>query len=78
MSETTKAQVPGCPYCGGKQFFRSKRSGLKDWFLHHVLFQNPYRCADCDARFFRTGHVHHHGGHQHRGHRVDTLKIHGV
>jgi DNA-directed RNA polymerase subunit RPC12/RpoP len=66
MNETTsKAQVPSCPYCGGKQFFRSRRSGLKDWFLHHVLFQNPYRCAACDLRFFRASHGHHHTEHQH-------------
>jgi DNA-directed RNA polymerase subunit RPC12/RpoP len=62
---TSKAQVPGCPYCGGKQFFRSKRSSLKDWFLHYVLFQNPYRCADCDGRFFRARHGHRSGEHQH-------------
>jgi DNA-directed RNA polymerase subunit RPC12/RpoP len=53
MHETTsQAQVPSCPHCGGKQFFRSRRIGVKDWFLHYVLFQNPYRCAACDERFF--------------------------
>jgi len=61
MHETTsQAQVPSCPHCDGKQFFRSRRIGVKDWFLHHVLFQNPYRCAACDARFFRSSHGHHH------------------
>jgi len=67
MNETTfKTQLPSCPYCGGKQFYRSRRSGLKDWFLHHVLFQNPYRCATCDGRFFHTSLGHHHREHQHR------------
>jgi len=61
MRETTsQAQVPGCPHCGGKQFFRSKRSGVKDWFRHFMMFQNPYRCAACDGRFFRPSHGHHH------------------
>jgi hypothetical protein len=27
--------------------------------LHHVLFQNPYRCASCDGRFFLSRHGHH-------------------
>ena len=53
---TSKADVHGCPCCGGKQIFRSRRRGLKDWFLHHVLFHNPYRCATCDVRFFRPSH----------------------
>ena len=66
MNETTsKAQVPSCPYCGGKQFFRSRRRGLLDWVLHNVLFQNAYRCAACDGRFFRTSHSHRHREHQH-------------
>jgi DNA-directed RNA polymerase subunit RPC12/RpoP len=61
MSEpTSQASVPSCPYCGGKEFFRSRRSGLIDWFLYHVLFQNAYRCAVCDERFFRFRHFHHH------------------
>jgi DNA-directed RNA polymerase subunit RPC12/RpoP len=61
MNETTsQAQVPSCPHCGGKQFFRSRRIGVKDWFFRHVLFQNPYRCAACDGRFFHSGHGHHH------------------
>src|SRR5260370_10863679 len=57
MNETTsKAQVPSCPYCDGKQFFRSRRSGLKDWFFHMSCFktlidarQFPY---EFPARFF--------------------------
>src|SRR5258708_17310893 len=46
MNETTShVQVPRCPYCGGKQFLRSRRRGFKDSFLHYVLFQNPYPCG---------------------------------
>ena len=67
MNETTsKPQVHGCPHCGGKQFFRSKRSGLKDWLHHYVLAQSPYRCAVCDGRFFRNSHGHHHREQQRR------------
>ena len=62
---TSRDKGRGCPYCGGKQFFRSKRSGLKDWILRYVLFQKPYRCAACDERFFHTS-FRHHRGHQHR------------
>ena len=59
MNETTsKGRVPSCPHCGSKEFFHSRKRGLKDWFLHHVLFQNPYRCGTCDARFFRLRHSH--------------------
>jgi DNA-directed RNA polymerase subunit RPC12/RpoP len=57
---TSHTQASSCPYCGGKQFFRSKRSGVKDWFRHFMMLQNPYRCAACDERFFRTSHGHHH------------------
>jgi DNA-directed RNA polymerase subunit RPC12/RpoP len=66
MNETTSsAQATRCPYCGSKQFYRSRRNGLKDWLLFHVLFQNPYRCAACDGRFFHTSLGHHHREHQH-------------
>jgi hypothetical protein len=52
-----------CPSCGELlEFFRSRRVGVKDWFLRHVLFQNPYRCAAGDGRFFRSSH----GGHHHK------------
>jgi DNA-directed RNA polymerase subunit RPC12/RpoP len=61
---TSRDKGRSCPYCGGKQFFRSRRSGLKDWILRHVLFQKPYRCAACDERFFRTS-FRHHREHQH-------------
>jgi DNA-directed RNA polymerase subunit RPC12/RpoP len=59
MNETTsRDKGPSCPYCGGKQFFHSRRSGLKDWILCHVLLQKPYRCAACDERFFHTSFRH--------------------
>jgi DNA-directed RNA polymerase subunit RPC12/RpoP len=61
MNETTsRADVPQCPHCGDKRFFRSRRRGVKDWFLRHVLFQSPYRCAACDRRFFRSIRGDHH------------------
>jgi DNA-directed RNA polymerase subunit RPC12/RpoP len=57
---TSRASVPRCPHCGGQKLFRSRRRGLKDWFLHSVLFQSAYRCAACDERFFRFRDLHHH------------------
>ncbi len=46
------------PYCNGKEFFRSRRRGLKDRLFHYVLFPNPYRCATCDGRLFRSSQKH--------------------
>ena len=66
MNETTsQAQVPSCPHCGSKEFFRSRRSGIKDWLLRHVLSQKAYRCATCDERFYRVSHGHYHGENLH-------------
>jgi hypothetical protein len=54
-----KNQSPLCPHCGGTATHRSRRRGLQEWALHHVLFKSPYRCQDCDERFFRSrfGHL---------------------
>ena len=41
-----------CPDCGGNNTFRSRRIGVREWFLHYVLMQSPYRCQDCNERFF--------------------------
>ncbi len=66
MNETTsQAQVPSCPYCGSKEFFRSRRGGIKDWVLRRVLFHKAYRCRACDERFYRVSHGHHHGENLH-------------
>ncbi len=61
MAEPTPhKQPPICPHCGGHVTYRSKRRGPKDWVLHSLLFQSPYRCESCDRRFFHHRLAHHH------------------
>ena len=43
-----------CPNCQGPSCFRSRRRGALEFFFHYVLFTSPYRCEDCDTRYFRT------------------------
>lgn len=43
---------PVCPRCGKTDTPRSRRSGIRDR-LRSLLFRVfPYRCLDCDHRFF--------------------------
>jgi hypothetical protein len=53
-----------CPNCGSDRVRRSIRKGAEDWIRRHLLFKNPYRCGDCDERFFRSCRVHHDKKHQ--------------
>jgi hypothetical protein len=43
-----------CPNCQGTSCFRSRRRGALEFFFHYVLFTSPYRCKDCDTRYYRT------------------------
>ena len=53
MSDPTpKTDKLTCPHCGGNTTYRSRRFGVREWLLHHVLVQSPYRCQDCNERFF--------------------------
>ena len=53
MSEhVPRTDKPNCPQCGGGTTYRSRRNGVIEWLFHHVLKQSPYRCKDCDERFF--------------------------
>jgi len=51
---TTKNRSPVCPFCGCNKIYRSRRHGTHEWFLHYFRFTSPYRCQDCDGRFFRS------------------------
>jgi len=42
-----------CPGCESTQIHRSRRKGLGEFLLHNVFFLTPYRCKDCDVRYFR-------------------------
>jgi len=50
----------GCPNCGSASLYRSKRHGVGEFLLHHLLRITPYRCKKCDVRHFRS-RVHHQG-----------------
>jgi transposase-like protein len=47
-----KHPAPVCPSCGSTRTRRSVRKGTQEWVLHSLLFKSPYRCRDCDLRFF--------------------------
>jgi len=42
-----------CPECGGGVMHSSRRRGVVEKVLCGVLPIHPYRCNDCDYRFFR-------------------------
>lgn len=41
-----------CPDCRSDQIRRSRTRGIVDSFLARLLIR-PYRCQECDCRFFR-------------------------
>jgi hypothetical protein len=51
MEYTGKSHV--CPNCQSTSCHRSRRNGAVEFFLHHFFFVTPYRCEDCDQRYFR-------------------------
>ena len=45
-----------CPYCGSAEVFRSHRRGAVEKFLLRPIGVRPFRCVNCDARFYRRYH----------------------
>ena len=41
-----------CPWCGRTDVRRSHRRGLIDRGLSRLLRISPYRCEECDRRFY--------------------------
>jgi len=41
-----------CPYCGGFEVFRSHRRGTMERYLLRAVGVRPFRCVNCDARFY--------------------------
>jgi hypothetical protein len=41
-----------CPHCHSKTIRRSKRRGLFELSLLSVIPVRPFRCDDCDRRFY--------------------------
>jgi predicted RNA-binding Zn-ribbon protein involved in translation (DUF1610 family) len=50
---TTKSHE--CPQCGSYLVRLSKRRTWIEHVVCRLLFVRPYRCDDCDARFFGFG-----------------------
>jgi DNA-directed RNA polymerase subunit RPC12/RpoP len=50
-----------CPRCGSSYISKSRRRGLIDFLFHTLLFTDPYRCMDCDFRFYRLFSIFLHG-----------------
>ena len=44
-----------CPRCNGQSVRFSHRRGFLELTLFRLLCLRPYRCANCDKRFFRFG-----------------------
>ena len=42
-----------CPLCQSKRTRRSKTRGFFEGFLAKLTIK-PFRCLDCDSRFFRS------------------------
>lgn len=48
-----------CPNCGSHQYYKSRRKGLWEQFLHSVFSISPFRCTQCDERYFGSRHPQH-------------------
>ncbi len=46
-----------CSKCGGVNVHRSRRRGLLEYFYSLALMR-PYRCFDCNTRFFTFRFAH--------------------
>ena len=45
-----------CPYCGSSEVSRSHRRGVAERYLLRAIGVRPFRCVNCDARFYRLKH----------------------
>jgi hypothetical protein len=45
-----------CPRCGSAEVFRSHRRGTMERYLLRAIGMRPFRCVNCDARFYRLNH----------------------
>jgi hypothetical protein len=42
-----------CPRCGSSEVFRSHRHGTVERYLLRAIGVRPFRCVNCDGRFYR-------------------------
>jgi hypothetical protein len=47
--------ISDCPSCNGSSIYRSRRYGRFEMILGRILLLYPYRCQQCDARFYIFG-----------------------
>jgi predicted RNA-binding Zn-ribbon protein involved in translation (DUF1610 family) len=41
-----------CPHCGSAEVYRSHRRGTMERYLLRAVGVRPFRCVNCDARFY--------------------------
>jgi len=44
-----------CPHCCSSEIFRSHRSNAVEKYLLRAIHVRPFRCINCDARFYGSG-----------------------
>ncbi len=52
MGPSFAKKLHECPTCGSHSVRRSERRGIVEKFLYRLLLIWPYRCLECDGRFF--------------------------
>jgi DNA-directed RNA polymerase subunit RPC12/RpoP len=53
LSETpADAKKVRCPRCGSNTVYRSRRRGVIERHLFSAISLRPYRCENCDSRFY--------------------------
>ena len=45
-----------CPNCSSSEIFRSHRRGAMEKYLLRAVGVRPFRCVNCDARFYRRSY----------------------
>lgn len=53
---TWNFQEKSCPCCGSAEVTRSRRHGFFERNILGMTPIRPYRCIDCDARFYGRRH----------------------
>jgi hypothetical protein len=51
MTQTSTTHAK-CPRCGCGAVYRSRRRGLIERHLFRAIHLRPYRCENCDSRFY--------------------------
>jgi len=53
---TWNFQEKSCPCCGSEEVTRSRRQGFFERSVLGVTSIRPYRCIDCDTRYYGRRH----------------------